>query len=133
MLFCMPLESINETFESHNDGHNTVSGGRTLRHFFDYWPCSDSATNLSISTPGSYFSLKLGSSDGDGSKSGGKRDRDRDRVQLNWGMTWENNRVAPMDGPLEEALRSSVSSSSPMSVLHRLARSSASENSYVSS
>ncbi|KAL8516870.1 hypothetical protein ACS0TY_015214 [Phlomoides rotata] len=134
-----PLDSINETkctFESQNDGH--TDGGRTLRRFFDDWPRSlhetDNATSLSISTPGSDFSLKLGTGNGNGNGDESKSSGERDRPQLNWGMgAWENNRVAPMGGPLAEALRSSVSTSSPTSVLHRLARSSASENSYVSS
>lgn len=134
MEFCRPLDSINETkctFEStQNDG------GRTLRRFFDDWPRSlhetDNATNLSISTPGSDFSLKLGTGTGNADHSKSST-AERDRPQLNWGMPWESNRVAPMGGPLAEALRSSVSTSSPTSVLHRLARSSASENSYVSS
>ncbi|KAK6139906.1 hypothetical protein DH2020_026351 [Rehmannia glutinosa] len=136
-----PLDSISETkcpFEAQNDGRS--DGGRTLRHFFDDWPrlihetdnAASSATNLSISMPGnpsSDFSLKLGTGNGD--ELGGEVERER--PQMNWGMTWETNRTAPMGGPLAEALRSSMTTSSPTSVLHRLTRSSASETSYVSS
>ncbi|XP_011094403.1 growth-regulating factor 3 [Sesamum indicum] len=134
------LDSIVETkspFEAQNGGQG--AGGRTLRHFFDDWPKSlhetesVSATNLSISMPGnpsSDFSLKLGTGNGDESRvvSG-----ERERPQLNWATAWETGRVAPMGGPLAEALRSSMSTSSPTSVLHRLPKSSTSEASYVSS
>ncbi|KAK6139988.1 hypothetical protein DH2020_026262 [Rehmannia glutinosa] len=126
------------SIEAQNDGRS--DGGRTLRHFFDDWPRSlhetenaaSSVTNLSISMPGnpsSDFSLKLGTGNGD--ELGGEVERER--PQMNWGMTWETNRTAPMGGPLAEALRSSMTTSSPTSVLHRLTRSSASETSYVSS
>lgn len=137
---CRTLDSIVETkspFEAQNGGQG--AGGRTLRHFFDDWPKSlhetesVSATNLSISMPGnpsSDFSLKLGTGNGDESRfvSG-----ERERPQLNWATAWETGRVAPMGGPLAEALRSSMSTSSPTSVLHRLPKSSTSEASYVSS
>ncbi|KAH6825382.1 hypothetical protein C2S53_018734 [Perilla frutescens var. hirtella] len=107
-------------------------GDPTLRHFFDDWPRSlhqsdNSATNLSIS-------LKLGTSNGDHESSAAQAPTDR--PQLSWGgtMPWETSRVPPMGGPLAEALRSSsLTTSSPTSVLHRLQRSSASETSYVSS
>ncbi|KAL0374926.1 UNVERIFIED_CONTAM: Growth-regulating factor 4 [Sesamum radiatum] len=118
---CRPLDSIVETkspFEAQNDGQG--AGGHTLRHFFDDWPKSlhetesVSATNLSISMPGngnpsSDFSLKLGTGNGDESRvvSG-----ERERPQLNWATAWETSRVAPMGGPLAEALRSSMSTSS---------------------
>ncbi|XP_073158466.1 growth-regulating factor 3 isoform X2 [Henckelia pumila] len=125
------------TFENQNDGQQ---GGPTLRHFFDGWPRSldettNTATNLSISMPGnpsSDFSLKLGTSTGD--ESGGHvASLDRDRLQLSWGGTWETNPVAPMGGPLAEALRSATSNSSPTSVLHRLPpRGPAPKTSYVS-
>ncbi|KAL3628338.1 hypothetical protein CASFOL_027384 [Castilleja foliolosa] len=145
-----PLNSIDETkcssYEGPNDGQ--TGGNRTLRRFFDDWPRSlheadnnassssvASPTNLSISmpeNPSSDFSLKLGTGDGDESEThiaSGQRDH-----RMNWGMGWEGNRVAPMGGPLAEALRSSMSTSSPKSVLlHQLTRSSASEASYVSS
>ncbi|KAI3447490.1 hypothetical protein Pfo_004155 [Paulownia fortunei] len=141
-----PSDSIIETkgpFEAQNDGQPS---GRTLRRFFDDWPKplheSDnaansvaSATNLSISMPGnpsSDFSLKLGTGNGD-EPSTQVVNSERDKPQLNWGMTWETNPVAPMGGPLAEALRSSTSSSSPTSVLHRLPRGPASEASYVTS
>lgn len=119
--------------KAQNDCQTGTGGDRTLRHFFDDWPRSAdnaarSATNLSIAT--SDFSLKLGTSNGDDSSSDGG---ERGRPQLNWGMAWETSRAAPMGGPLAEALRSSVSTSSPTSVLHQLQRSSASETSYVSS
>ncbi|KAI3471846.1 hypothetical protein Pfo_028499 [Paulownia fortunei] len=143
-----PMDSsIIETkcpFDAQNDGQ--TGGGRTLGHFFDDWPRqlheTDNAansvaspTNLSISMPGnpsSDFSLKLGTGNGDESRAQ-VASGERDRPQLNWGMTWEANRVAPMGGPLAEALRSSTSTSSPTSVLHRLPRISASEASYVCS
>lgn len=106
---------------SDNDGHKTL-------RFFDDWPKSlhetndgassvASATNLSISmpeNPSSDFSLKLGTGDG-GETS------ERDKPPLNWGMTWGAN-PASMGGPLAEVLRSSTSSSSPTSVLHRNTR-----------
>ncbi|XP_057777812.1 growth-regulating factor 3-like isoform X2 [Salvia miltiorrhiza] len=124
-----PMESIPETkcpSQPQND-----AGDPTLRHFFHDWPRSldqaadDAATNLSIST--SDFSLKLGSGSGDGGEGS--------RSQMNWGMAWEAaHRSAPMGGPLAEALRSSLStSSSPTSVLHRLQRTSASHTSFVTS
>lgn len=124
-------------FEAQTDGQS--GGDRTLRHFFDDWPRSldeadnaaRSATNLSIST--SDFSLKLGTSNGDDSDGRGHSGERGRPPQLNWGMAWETSRAAPMGGPLAEALRSSLSTSSPTSVLHRLQRSSASETSYVSS
>ncbi|KAH6798862.1 hypothetical protein C2S51_035346 [Perilla frutescens var. frutescens] len=106
-------------------------GGRTLRHFFDYEP--DNATNLSISMPGnpsSDFSLKLATGSGDDGPSAQLEGSERDKPQLNWGMAWETNPVAPMGGPLAEVLRSSTSHSSPTSVLHRLPRAPPSEASY---
>ncbi|XP_075510042.1 growth-regulating factor 3 [Primulina tabacum] len=137
-----PSESTMEnkcSFETQNDG------GPTLRHFFDGWSRSldettnaansvASATNLSISMPGnpsSDFSLKLGTSS---DESGGHvASLDRDRLQLSWGGTWEANPVAPMGGPLAEALRSATSNSFPTSVLHRLPpRGPAPKASYVS-
>ncbi|KAL2481256.1 Growth-regulating factor 4 [Abeliophyllum distichum] len=141
-----PSESVIDTkdpFEAQNNGE---PGGRTLRHFFDDWPRSlqdsdnatssmASATNLSISiaagNPSSDFSLKLSTGD-DGDDSGHQvLSGERDRLQLNWGAHWGTNQVAPMGGPLAEALRSSTSNSSPTSVLHQLPRGSASETSYV--
>lgn len=131
------------SFETQNDRQQ---GGPTLRHFFDGWPRSldettnavnlmASATNLSISMPGnpsSDFSLKLGNSSGD-EPGGHVASLDRDRLQLNWGGTWEANPVAPMGGPLAEALRSATSNSSPTSVLHPLPpRAPAPKASYVS-
>ncbi|KAG8376679.1 hypothetical protein BUALT_Bualt09G0089000 [Buddleja alternifolia] len=137
-----PSDSIIETkypFEAQNDGQ--PGENRTLRHFFDDWPRSlhgsdNTATNLSISMPGnpsSDFSLKLGTGNVDESTRDQVAGDGRDRPQLNWGATWGTNMVAPMGGPLAEALRSSTSTSSPTSVLYRLSRGSASEASYVSS
>ncbi|KAK4481159.1 hypothetical protein RD792_012040 [Penstemon davidsonii] len=124
-------------FEGRNDSQS--DGTRTLRRFFDDWPRSlnetDSETNLSISMPGnpsSDFSLKLGTSNGDES-SAQVMSGERERPRLNWGATWETNPMAPMGGPLAEALRSSTAQSSPTSVLHRLPRGLVSEASYVSS
>lgn len=135
-LLCRATDSIIEAKES----------GRTLRHFFDDWPkplqetddaanAMASATNLSISiipgNPTSDFSLKLGTGNED-EASGRVLNGERDKPQLiNWGMSWGTNPTAPMGGPLAEALRSSTSSSSPTSVLHRLPRGLASEASYV--
>ncbi|XP_051131608.1 growth-regulating factor 3-like [Andrographis paniculata] len=126
-------------FDTETEGQ--TASGRTLRHFFDDWPrseddaggCSASATKLTMSMP-SDFSLKLGTGSVEDSRAqiaSGERDGPR----LNWGTPWEaTNRAAPMGGPLAEALRSSTSTSSPTSVLHRLPlKSSASETSYVSS
>lgn len=116
-------------YQPQNSGQN--AGDPTLRHFFDDWPrslhdsdnASHSATNLSIST--SDFSLKLGSGNGEECRGGEEGSRP-------WGMAWE---AAHRGGPLAEALRSSMatSSSSPTSVLHRLQRSYATETSYVTS
>ncbi|KAG8374148.1 hypothetical protein BUALT_Bualt11G0100700 [Buddleja alternifolia] len=109
--------------------------GRTLQPFFDDWPRtlhktenSANSTNLSISMPNnspSDFSLTLGTGNDDEpiTEIAG---RERGKSQSNWGMaTWETTRVGPMGGPLAEALRSSMSNSSPTSVLHRLARANA--------
>ncbi|KAL8505051.1 hypothetical protein ACS0TY_016309 [Phlomoides rotata] len=128
-------------FEAKNDGP-----GRTTRHFFDDWPkpfpetdnganSVASSTNLSISTPGnpvSDFSLKLGTGNGD---EGSTHDGSSERVKpmSNWETMWGANLVHPMGGPLAEALRSSMSTSSPTSVLHRLPRGGpASDASYIS-
>ncbi|KAA8516685.1 hypothetical protein F0562_016809 [Nyssa sinensis] len=100
-----------------------------------------SATSLSISIQGnnlSDFSLKL--STGNGDESGPPEENvERERPHLNWASAtaaaggWGTNQVAPMGGPLAEALRSSTSNSSPTSVLHQLPpRGSTSETSYVS-
>lgn len=138
-MFNRPLNSITEncTFEMRSDVQ--TGGDRTLRRFFDDWPRSDSvgnsvasATNLSIlmpENPPSDFSLKLGTGDGDEPTTLAGSGL-RDGPQLNWGGVWESNRVAPMGGPLAEALRSSGPISSPTSVLHRRPRSSASEASH---
>lgn len=144
LTFCRPPGSIIDSkgpFEARNDGP-----GRTTRHFFDDWPkpipetdngsnSVASATNLSISMPGnpvSDFSLKLGTGNGDeGSTQDGSSEREK--PMSNWEMMWGANPVAPMGGPLAEALRSSMSTSSPTSVLHRLPRGGAvSEASYIS-
>ncbi|KAL7195793.1 hypothetical protein ACSBR1_035931 [Camellia fascicularis] len=122
------------------------SGAQVLRHFFDDWPRSlqesdnvrtnaSSSTCLSIWTPGnpsSDFSLKLATGNGD--EPGGHHQQgnaERERPQLNWTGGWGSHQVAPMGGPLAEALRSSISNSSPTSVLHQLQPSSTSETSYV--
>lgn len=119
--------------EAQND---SKPSGQILRHFFDDWPRQQleenenatsmaSATSLSISMPGnssSDVSLKL--STGDRHNSGtGVHNVER--------SMWGSTQVAPMGGPLAEALRSSMSSSSPTSVLHHLPRGSTSEASYV--
>ncbi|XP_022867103.1 growth-regulating factor 3-like isoform X1 [Olea europaea var. sylvestris] len=130
-----PSESIIETKGPFEAQDNVEPGGRTLRRFFDDWPRSlqetdnatssaASATNLSISmetgNPSSDFSLKL-STGYDGDDSGPQViNGPRDRLQLNWAAPWGTNQVAPMGGPLAEALRSSTSNSSPTSVLHQL-------------
>lgn len=122
---------------------NEKSGGQVLRHFFDDWPRSlqdsdnagssvssvTSTTNIAVSD----FSLKLCTGDGNDSRpqSGNVV---RDRAHVDWSASWGTNQVAPMGGPLAEALRSSTSNSSPTSVLHHLTRASAtSEASYISS
>ncbi|XP_052172087.1 growth-regulating factor 3-like [Diospyros lotus] len=154
-----PQESRTENkglFETQNDvARDGKSGDRVLRHFFDDWPRSleeqeqdhaqsngspvVSSTCLSMSTPGSArptsdFSLKLSTGNGAGDP-GGLLDgsSERARIQLNWAASWGTSQVAPMGGPLAEALRSSsTSNSSPTSVLHQLPRSLTSETSYVS-
>ncbi|PIN00615.1 hypothetical protein CDL12_26882 [Handroanthus impetiginosus] len=131
-----PSDSIIETKGPYEAENESQSNGRTLR-FFDDWPKSlhdteNSSTNLSISMPGSDFSLKLGTGNGDENNTHIVSNQ-RDKPQLNWGMNWETNPVAPMGGPLAEALRSSGSGLSPTSVLHRLGRAPGSEGSYVSS
>ncbi|KAL6998108.1 hypothetical protein U1Q18_008236 [Sarracenia purpurea var. burkii] len=126
------------------------SGAGVLRHFFDDWPPRSlqehdgtttrshgssvpSSTCLSISTPGnpsSDFSLKLSTGNRDDQLGGSV---ERERLLPNWVGGWGTHQVvAPMGGPLAEALRSSVPNSSPKSVLHQLPRSSASDTSYVS-
>ncbi|CAI9760619.1 unnamed protein product [Fraxinus pennsylvanica] len=138
-----PSESMIETKGPQNNGEPS---GRTLRHFFDDWPRSlqetdnatssmASATNLSISmgtgNPSSDFSLKLSTGDDVDDSQRRVINGERERLQLNWGAPWGTNQVAPMGGPLAEALRSSTSNSSPTSVLHQLPRGSGSEASYV--
>ncbi|GMP84631.1 hypothetical protein CsSME_00038081 [Camellia sinensis var. sinensis] len=131
-------------FKAQNEDGKT--GAQVLRHFFDDWPRSlqesnndttnaSSSTCLSIWTPGnpsSDFSLKLATGNGD--EPGGHHQQgnaERERPQLNWTGGWGSHQVAPMGGPLAEALRSSISNSSPTSVLHQLQPSSTSETSYV--
>ncbi|KAG5584137.1 hypothetical protein H5410_044571 [Solanum commersonii] len=120
--------------ESQND---SKSSGQILRHFFDDWPIQEveenenatsmaSATSLSISMPGnpsSDISLNL---------STGERHNSGTRVHNVERSMWRTNQVASMNGPLAEALRSSMSNSSPTSVLCHLPRGSTSEASYVS-
>ncbi|KAG6401586.1 hypothetical protein SASPL_138448 [Salvia splendens] len=136
-LLPRPLPDLFATAKAPFD--DDPGSGRTLRHFFDDWPpkpLHDTAatTNLSISMPGngnpsSDFLLKLGTGDGDNTSTsqleGGINERDKH--QLNWGVTWGTNAVAPMGGPLAEVLRLSTSNSSPTSVLHRPPRPPASE------
>ncbi|PKI36179.1 hypothetical protein CRG98_043437 [Punica granatum] len=113
--------------------------GHVLRHFFDDWPRSlqesdntggtdNSSTCLSISD----VSLKL--STGNGDEPSRNPDRDHHPPMSTWAAGWGSNHVAPMGGPLAEALRSSLNAthSSPTSVLHHLPRGSASEASFVS-
>ncbi|KAK4345781.1 hypothetical protein RND71_035957 [Anisodus tanguticus] len=89
----------------------------------------NAATSLSISMPGgggnpsSDFSLKL--STGNDYDSG-------PQVSNVERSTWGTSHQASMGGPLAEALRSSMTNSSPTSVLHQLARGSTSEASYIS-
>ncbi|KAM3217721.1 growth-regulating factor 3 [Capsicum annuum] len=121
--------------EGQNDGG---SNGQILLHFFDDWPRQQleendnagsmaSATSLSISIPGnpsSDVSLKL---------STGDRYNSDVRVSNVERSTWGTNHVASMGGgPLAEALRSSMSNSSPTSVLHHLTRGNTSDASCVS-
>ncbi|CAK9168093.1 unnamed protein product [Ilex paraguariensis] len=151
-----PLESKTENMGLLRGPQNEVSedgksNGGVLRHFFDDWPRSlnetdnaesngssvASATNLSISIPGnplSDFSLKLSTGTTTNGDEAGPQEGNvgRERPHLNWAAAWGSNQVAPMGGPLAEALRSSTSNSSPTSVLHQLQRRSASEASYVS-
>ncbi|XP_028066849.1 growth-regulating factor 3-like isoform X1 [Camellia sinensis] len=140
-------------FETQNEvSGDGKSGGRVLRCFFDDWPRSlqqpsnagtnaspvTSSTCLSISTPNnpppSDFSLKLSTGNGDDRPGHQEVSVERERLQLNWAASWGTNPVAPMGGPLAEALRSSTASnSSPTSVLHQLQRGTMSETtSYVS-
>ncbi|KAG4396463.1 hypothetical protein AAZX31_19G177700 [Glycine max] len=132
------------------DGRSGGGGGHMLRHFFDDWPRSlqdsDNVENnaagpsLSISMPGnaaaasSDVSLKL--STGYGEDPGPRNENVglvAEQLQLNWAGGWaSSNQVASMGGPLAEALRSSISTSSPTSVLHHLPRGSGSETSIIS-
>lgn len=122
--------------------------GHILRHFFDDWPRSlqesetagsisgtiNSVTCLSISMPGnssSDVSLKLSTGNGE-EPSSRDSNGEPEQPQMNWTSGWETNQVASMGGPLAEALRSSISNSSPTSVLHQLPRASASEASFIS-
>ncbi|KAL5545910.1 hypothetical protein UlMin_005597 [Ulmus minor] len=150
-LFQSSLEAKSDRNKDLSKSHNEVSGngesdGHILRHFFDDWPRSlqdsenggsngspmNSATSLSISIPGnssSDVSLKL--STGNGEESGHQVGQaQREQPQLNWASGWASSHMGSMGGPLAEALRSS--NSSPTSVLHQLARGSASETSFVS-
>lgn len=125
-------DSMVET-QNHAFG-NEKSGGQILRHFFDDWPRSlqdsdnagssassvTSTTNISISD----FSLKLSTGDGNDPRTQAGNVA-RERGPSNWSASWGTNQVAPMGGPLAEALRSSTSHSSPTSVLHHLQRASA--------
>ncbi|XP_064976264.1 growth-regulating factor 3-like isoform X2 [Musa acuminata AAA Group] len=113
--------------------------GYVLQKFFDEWPKSQqeandtvnytshpaSATHLSISIPGnlsSDFSLKL-STGNDAKKPRQASNNDGADGQLvcssnNW-SGWGHHGEASMGGPLAEALRSSASTHSPTSVLHK--------------
>ncbi|KAJ8534029.1 hypothetical protein K7X08_007353 [Anisodus acutangulus] len=126
-----PLEAQKDV-----SGDGKSSSGQILRHFFDDWPRQqlqegdNAATSLSISMPGdggnpsSDFSLKL--STGNDYDSGPQVSNVE---RSTWGTS---HQVASMGGPLAEALRSSMTNSSPTSVLHQLARGSTSEASYIS-
>ncbi|GAB4833448.1 hypothetical protein Ancab_031691 [Ancistrocladus abbreviatus] len=123
--------------EASGDGKSN-NNSRVLRCFFDDWPRSSgntgsspatSATCLTMSAPGnpSPDFLKL--------STGGNGEEQEARPQLSWttiGWAGGSNQVAPVGGPLAEALRSSTNSS-PTSVLHQMARRSASDHtSFVS-
>ncbi|KAG5055659.1 hypothetical protein JHK85_008169 [Glycine max] len=116
------------------DGRSGGGGGHMLRHFFDDWPRSlqdsDNVENnaaagrsLSISMPGASSDVSLKLSTGYGEDSGPGNENvslEPEQLQLNWAGGWaSSNQVASMGGPLAEALRSSTSTSSPTSVLHR--------------
>ncbi|RZC21463.1 growth-regulating factor 3-like [Glycine soja] len=116
------------------DGRSGGGGGHMLRHFFDDWPRSlqdsDNVENnaaagrsLSISMPGASSDVSLKLSTGYGEDSGPGNENvslEAEQLQLNWAGGWaSSNQVASMGGPLAEALRSSTSTSSPTSVLHR--------------
>lgn len=125
--------------------------GYVLQKFFDEWPKSQqeandtvnytshpaSATHLSISIPGnlsSDFSLKL-STGNDAKKPRQASNNDGADGQVvcssnNW-SGWGHHGEASMGGPLAEALRSSASTHSPTSVLHK-PNGSASETSGIS-
>lgn len=129
------------------DGRSGGGGGHMLRHFFDDWPRSlqdsDNVENnaaagrsLSISMPGASSDVSLKLSTGYGEDSGPGNENvslEPEQLQLNWAGGWaSSNQVASMGGPLAEALRSSISTSSPTSVLHHLPRGSGSETSIIS-
>ncbi|KAL2509225.1 Growth-regulating factor 4 [Forsythia ovata] len=137
-----PSESIIDikgSFEASSDGK---SDGQTLRPFFNKWsrPLQEtdnaaspvaSATNLTISiaeNPSSDFSLKLSTGDVDDSEPQVVITERDMHQQLNWDATRRTNPMAPMGGPLAEALRSSTF---PTSVLRQLHPCSTSEASYV--
>lgn len=129
------------------DGRSGGGGGHMLRHFFDDWPRSlqdsDNVENnaaagrsLSISMPGASSDVSLKLSTGYGEDPGPRNENVglvAEQLQLNWAGGWaSSNQVASMGGPLAEALRSSISTSSPTSVLHHLPRGSGSETSIIS-
>ncbi|WOG98329.1 hypothetical protein DCAR_0417670 [Daucus carota subsp. sativus] len=129
------VESLAETkgLSNMDSSEADKSDSQTLRHFFDDWPRAiqeprntmhnaSVGTSLSISVPGktptSDVSLKLFPCIGEEAESGsGEGNGEREGSQLHWGTTWGGNQ---MGGPLAEALRSSSSTSSPLSVLHQL-------------
>ncbi|XP_074589740.1 growth-regulating factor 3-like [Curcuma longa] len=112
--------------------------GYVLQRFLDEWPKSQcengdsvnyaihpaSTTHLSISVPGNHssdFSLKL--STGNPEKPRESNNNGLEMQQLpqpsNKGSGWVSHAEATMGGPLAEALRSSTSTHSPTSVLHK--------------
>ncbi|CAL9775832.1 unnamed protein product [Musa acuminata subsp. burmannicoides] len=144
-LDILPLDQSNTVERSfQSDRSNFCLGdnkaeGYVLQKFFDEWPKSQqeandtvnytnhpaSATHLSISIPGnlsSDFSLKL-STGNDAKKPRQASNNDGADGQLacssnNW-SGWGHHGEASMGGPLAEALRSSASTHSPTSVLHK--------------
>ncbi|WOL03474.1 growth-regulating factor 3 [Canna indica] len=113
------------------------SEGYVLQRFLDEWPKSQQETNssmnynhpsstthLSISIPGNHpsdFSLKLSTGNFDKARLQNNSDNDDGRMVQpgnNW-SGWAHHGEASMGGPLAEALRSSTSTHSPTSVLHK--------------
>ncbi|KAG6528678.1 hypothetical protein ZIOFF_010862 [Zingiber officinale] len=112
--------------------------GYVLQRFLDEWPKSQrenddsinyaihpaSTTHLSISVPGNHssdFSLKLSTGNPEQPRENNNNGLEVQQLPQpsNKGSGWVSHGEATMGGPLAEALRSSTSTHSPTSVLHK--------------